>query len=152
MGERRRRHDLTKGIGWKTLETESKGKGATLPWKVKLTNQLGQLHGGKEADSEKIKNIEPGELAIFTDGSLRGGKVGFGIAAYTAKSIEEGKTEWEEAASMEGKDIMDAETWAIIKALHIANGTARNIRIFTDSRNAKEWILNPRNIRKNDFI
>ena len=45
---------------------------------------------------------------------------------------------WEEAASMEEKDIMDAETWAIIKALHIANGTAKTIRIFTDSRNAKE--------------
>ena len=44
-------------------------------------------------DWEKIKNIEPGELAIFTDGSLRKGKVGFGIAAYTAESIEKGKTE-----------------------------------------------------------
>ena len=99
---------------------------------------------GKTADWEKIKHIESGELAIFTDGSLRGGKVGFGIAAYTAESIEEGRTEWEEAASMEGKDIMDAETWAIIRALHIANRTAKKIRIFTDSRNAKEWILNPR--------
>ena len=30
------------------------------------------------------------------------------------------------------------------KALHIANGTTRKIRIFTDSRNAKDWILHPK--------
>ena len=144
LGERRRRHDPTKGIEWRTLEAESEGKGSTLPWKIRSANQPGRLREGKEVDWEKIKDIEPGELAIFTDGSLRKGKVGFGIAAYTAKSIEKGEREWEEAASMEGKDIMDAETWAIIRALYIANGTARKIRIFTDSRNAKEWILNPR--------
>ena len=45
---------------------------------------------------------------------------------------------------MEGKGVMDAETWAIIRALHIANGKAKKIRIFTDSRNAKDWVLNPR--------
>ena len=36
--------------------------------------------------------------------------MGYGIAAYTKKSIEEGRTEWEEAASMEGKEVLDAET------------------------------------------
>ena len=126
------------------MEIGSKGKGSTLPWKIKSTNLPGQLNEGKTAEWEKIRDIETGDLAIFMDGSLKGGKAGFGIAAYTAASIEEGKTEWEEAASMEGKDIMDAETWAIIRALHIANGTARKIRIFTDLRNAKDWILNPR--------
>ena len=25
--------------------------------------------------------------------------------------------------------------------MHIANGTARKIRIFTDSRNTKDWVL-----------
>ena len=144
LGERRRRHDPTKGIGWKTLEAESKGRGSTLPWKVKSTNLPGRMSEGDTTDWEKTKNIGAGELAIFTDGSLKGEKVGYGIAAYTEASIEKGKTEWEEAASMEGKDIMDAETWAIIRALHIANGTAKKIRIFTDSRNAKDWILNPR--------
>ena len=107
-------------------------------------NQPGQFSEGKTAEWEKIRNIEAGELAIFTDGSLKGGKAGFGIAAYTARSREEGRMEQEEAASMEEKDIMDAETWAIIRALHIANRTAKKIRIFTDSRTAKDWILNPR--------
>ena len=31
-----------------------------------------------------------------------------------------------------------------MRALHIANGTTKKIRIFTDSKNAKDWILNPR--------
>lgn len=39
---------------------------------------------------------------------------------------------------MENKDIMDTETWAIIRSLHIANGTAKKIRILTDSKNAKD--------------
>ena len=43
---------------------------------------------------------------------------------------------------MEGKDVMDTETWAIIRSLHIANGKAKKIRIFTDSRNVKDWVLN----------
>ena len=144
LGERRRRYDPMKGIGWKEMEIESKGKGSTLPWKIKSANLPGHMSEGDTADWEKIRDIGAGELAIFTDGLLRGGRVGYGIAAYTEASIEKGKTEWEEAASMEGKDIMDAETWAIIRALHIANGTAKKIRIFTDLRNAKDWIQNPR--------
>ena len=109
LGERRR-YDPTKGIGWKEMEIESKGKGSILQWKVRSANLPGRMSEGNTAEWDKIRNIEAGELAIFTDGSLRGGKVGYGIAAYTAASIKEGKTEWEEAASMEGKDIMDAET------------------------------------------
>ena len=31
LGERRRRHDPTKGIEWKEMGIESKGKGSTLP-------------------------------------------------------------------------------------------------------------------------
>ena len=92
------------------MEIESKGKGSTLPWKIRSTNMPGRMSEGKTAEWEKIKNIEAGELAIFTDGSLKGGKVGFGIVAYTAASIEKGKTEWEEAASMEEKHIVNAET------------------------------------------
>ena len=78
---------------------------------------------------------------IFTDGSLKKDRVGYSIAAYTRKSIEEGKTELEEAGSMEMKSVLDAETWAIIRAMQIANGTAKTIRIFTASWNAKDWIL-----------
>ena len=78
------------------------------------------------------------------DGSLKGGKVGYRIAAYTKESIRSGRAQWE-AASMEGKDVMDSKTWAIISSLHIANMTAEKIRVFTHSRNAKDWILNPRN-------
>ena len=141
LGERTRRHDATKGIGWKEMEIELKGKGSTLPRKVKSTNKRGHMSEGKTREWKEVEEIEDGEIAIFTDGSLKGGKVGYGIAAYTKKSIQEGKTEWEEAASMEGKGVMDAETWAIIRSIHITNGTAKKIRIFTNSRNAKDWIL-----------
>ena len=141
LGERRRRHDATRRIGWKEMEIESKGTGSTLPWKVKFTNKPGHMNEGKTREWEEVEEIEEGEIAIFTDGLLKEGKVGYGIAAYTKKSIKEGKTEWEEAASMEGKGIMDAETWAMIRAIHITNGRAKKIMIFTDSRNAKDWIL-----------
>ena len=97
LGERRRRYDPTKGIGWKEMEIESKGKGITLPWKIKSANLPGHVSEGDTADWEKIRDLGAGELAIFTDGSLRGGRVGYGIAAYTEASIERGKTEWEEA-------------------------------------------------------
>ena len=144
LGERRRRYEAMKGIKWKEMEIESKGRRSTLPWKVKSTNKPGHMSEGITKEWEEVKGIAEGELAIFTDGTLRGGKVGYGIAAYTKESIKEGRTEWEEAASMENKDIMDAETWAIIRSLHIANRKARKMRIFTDSRNAKDWVLNPK--------
>ena len=130
-----------KGIGWKEMDIESKGRGSTLLWKVKSMNKSGHMSEGKTREWEEVEEIGEGELAIFTDGSLKGGKVGYRIAAYTKESIREGKTEWEEGVSIEGKDIMDAETWAIIRSLNIANGTAKKVRISTDSRNVKDWIL-----------
>ena len=93
LGERRRRHDATKGIGGKEMEIESKGKGSTLPWKVKSTNKPGHMSKGKTKEWEEVEKLEEGELAIFTDGSLKGEKVGYGIAVYTKKSIEKGKRE-----------------------------------------------------------
>ena len=126
------------------MEIESKGRGSTIPWKLKSANKPGRITEGKTTEWEETEKIEGGEIAIFTDGSLRGGKAGYGIAAYTNASIEKGKTEWEEEANMEEKDVLDAETWAIIRALHIANGSARKLRIFTDSRNARDWILEPK--------
>ena len=144
LGERRRRHEGRRGIERKEVEIESKGKGSTLPGKVKSVNKPGHMSQGKTAEWEELKEIEEGELAIFTDGSLKGGKVEYGIAVYTKESSKEGKTKWEQAVRMEGKDIINAETWAIIKSLHIANGTAKKIGIFMDSRNAKDWVLNPR--------
>ena len=67
------------------------------------------MEQGKTTEWEEVEAIEEGEIAIFTDGSLKGGKEGYGIVEYTRKSIKERKIEWEEAASMEDKDIMDAE-------------------------------------------
>ena len=115
LGERTRRHDTTKGINWEEMKIESKGRGSTLPWKIKSRNKSGCVTPGKTTEWEEVKTIGENEIAIFTDGSLRGGKVGYGIEAYTRDSIRKRETEWEEAASMEGKDIMDAETWAIIR-------------------------------------
>ena len=92
LGERRRRHDATRGIEWKEMEIESKGRGSTLPWKVRSTNKPGRMGQGKTTEWEEVEEIDEGEIAIFTDGSLKGGRVGYGIAAYTKKSIKEGKT------------------------------------------------------------
>ena len=56
------------------MELESKGKGSTLPWKVKSTNKPGHMSEGKTKEWEEVERIGEGELAIFTDGSLKGGK------------------------------------------------------------------------------
>ena len=76
LGERKRRHDTTKGIDWKELETESEGRGGTPPWKIESANKPGHVSQGKTTQWEEVEEIGEGEIAIFTDGSLREGKVG----------------------------------------------------------------------------
>ena len=50
LGKRKRRHDTTKGIHWKELETESKGRGSTPPWKIKSANKPGHVSQGKTTE------------------------------------------------------------------------------------------------------
>ena len=42
------------------------------------------------------------------------------------------------------KSVLDAETWAIIRALQITKQDTRDIRLYTDSRNARDWIVQPK--------
>lgn len=62
---------------------------------------------------EKIAQLKEDELAIFTDRFLKNKNVGYGIAANTKESIEGVKMIWEESGSLEGKSVLEAETWAI---------------------------------------
>ena len=144
LGERRRRYNPLEGIRWREMKEEDREAGSLLLWKVKLKKTPEKLREGETEEWEKIEKIGHSEIAIFTDGSVKDGKVGYGIAAYTKDSLAEGKTCWEESGTMEGKGILDAETWAIIRALQITKQGEGRARIFTDSRNARDRVLGPR--------
>ena len=86
LGERRRRYDPTKGIEWKTMEIESKGKGSTLPWKIKSANLLEHMSKGDTADWEKNKGYRSrgtghihGRLAQRRESRVRDSSIDKGI-------------------------------------------------------------------------
>ena len=114
------------------------------PWRIKSTKEPERPRRGETKEWGEIAQMGDEEIAIFTDGSMKKGKVGFGIVAYTKESLEKGRSEWERAGEMEEKNVLDAETWAIIRALQETKEDSRKVRIFTDSRSAREWILEPR--------
>ena len=144
LEERRKKHDPLEGVEWRRMKTEDRAAGSPLPWKIKLTRKPKIPGRGETEDWEKVKGIGEKEIAIFTDGSLKDGKTGYGIAAYTEQSLRKGKTEWVEAGNMTEKSVLDAETWAIIRALQLTKQDTRDVRIYTDSRNARDWIVEPR--------
>ena len=113
LGERRKRHDPMKDIPWRKMGTEAKEAGSPMPWKIKSENQPERPRKGGMKEWKDIEKIGNEEIAIFTDGSMSKGRVGFGIVAYTKESLEQGGAEWEQAGSMESKNILDAEVWAV---------------------------------------
>ena len=144
LGERKRRHDPMEDIPWKEMETEDKETGSPMPWKIKSGNQPTRPKKGETREWKDIEKIGEGEIAIFTDGSMSKGKTGYGIVAYTKESLEQGGAEWEQAGSMENKNILDAEVWAIIQAMKATEKEHRRIRIFTDSVSARDWVTEPK--------
>ena len=144
FGERRRRRDPLEGIEWRAMKEEDREARSSLPWRIKSERKSEKLKKGETEEWEKIKAIGQGEIAIFTDGSVKDGKVGYGIAAYTKDTLAEGRTCWEEAGTMKEKGILDANTWTIIRVLQVTKQGEVRARIFTDSRNARDWILGPR--------
>ena len=144
LGERRRRYDPMEGIPWRKMETEDKEAGSPMPWKVRSENQPERPRKGETKEWNDIARMGEEEIAVFTDGSMSKGKVGYGIVAYTKESLEHGGAYWEQAGSLENKNILDAEVWAIIQALKATEKEHRKIRIFTDSRSARDWIVEPK--------
>ena len=141
LEERRKKHDPLGGVEWRRMKTEDREAGSSLPCKIKSTREPRIPERGDTAEWEKVKGIGGTEIAIFTDGSLMDGKTGYGIVAYTEKSLREGKAEWEEAGNMMEKSVLDTGTWAIMRALQITKQDTRDVRIYTDSRNARDWIV-----------
>ena len=144
LGERRKRHDPMKDIPWRKMRTEVEEAGSPMPWKIKSENQPKQPKRGETKEWKDIERIGREEIAIFTDGSMSKGKVEYGIVAYTRESLEQGGAEWEQAGSMENKNILDAEVWAIIQAMKATKQEHRKVRIFTDSISARDWIVEPK--------
>ena len=144
LGERRKRHDPLKGTPWKEMKTEDREAGSPMPWKVKSRNQPERPRRGETKEWKEIEKMGNKEIAIFTDGSMSKGKVGYGIAAYTKESLEQGGAEWEQAGSMGDKNILDAEVWAIIQAMRATEKEYRVIKIYTDSVSARDWIVEPK--------
>lgn len=143
LGERRGRHDPPKGIPWRRMKEEGESE-TTLPWKIRSAKEPGRPKGGETKDWDEIRGIQGDEMAIFTDGSIKNGKVGFSIVAYKEESLKKGESTWERVGEMKDKNILDAETWAIIRALQIMKGEKKKVKVFTDSQGAREWILGPR--------
>ena len=120
------------------MKDEDKSVRNFTPWKVRSTKEPVRPKGGETKEWSEISKTGDNEIAIFIDGSMKKGRVGFGIVAYTKKSLEKGRSEWEQAGEMEEKNVLDAEMWAIIKALQITKKDERRVKIYTDSRNARE--------------
>ena len=138
LGERRNRSDPLEGIPWRKMRDVDKNTEDLTPWRIRSTKEPERPKGGETKEWEEIIQMGDGEIAVFTDGSMKKGKVGFSIVAYTTKSLEKGESEWEQAGEMEKKNVLDTETWAIIRALQMTKEDDRKVRIFTDSRNARD--------------
>ena len=132
------------GIPWREMETEDKEDGSPMPWKVRSENRSERLRKGETKEWKEIARMGEAEIAVFTDGSMSKGKIGYGIVAYNKESLEQGGALWEQAGSMENKNILDAEVWAIIQAMKATKKEHRKIRIFTDSKSARDWIVEPK--------
>ena len=100
--------------------TEHTDEYHTLPWSVGSEDEMEikirrwpNGEGGNWQGMEKVLREE--DLLVFSDGSEKDGKIGYGIALYKKEIIGKKETSYEEEGTLSrGKTILDAEAYAII--------------------------------------